>query len=143
MTPPESARTQLLVPQRDHRIDSRGSAGRNVARDQSDNRQQQPHRGKRKGVGRADAEELRLKKACAGHGERRAQDQARQREPAPVAKNEPVDACLLRPQCHADADFPRALASGVSHHAIDADGGEQHGKKTERAGKRNRDALKK
>src|SRR5438046_6910026 len=61
----------------------------------------------------------------------------------PIAKNETVDASLLRAEHHADADFPRALASGVSHDAIDADGGEQHGKKTERAGKRSGDASKK
>src|SRR6516162_533380 len=102
-----------------------------------------PIGGKRNRIGLTDAKELRLKQARECHSERRAHGEARHYEPESLAKNQTVDAFLLCAERHADADFPRALASGVSHDAIDADGGEQHGKKTERAGKRNRDALKK
>gem|GEM_PF-4642537 len=114
-----------------------------MARQQSDNSHKQPDRGKRNSIGLTDAKELRLKQPRECHSERRARDEARQCEPESLAKNETLDAFLLRAERHADADFPRALASGVSHDAIDADGGEQHGKKTERGGKCNRDALKK
>ena len=143
MTPPKSARTQLLVPQCDHRINSRGAAGGDVARDQSDNGQKQPNRGKRNRIGLTDAKELRLKQARECHSERRAHDEARQCEPESLAENETVDASPLRAERHADTDFPRALASGVSHDAIDSNGGEQHGEKTERASKRGGDASKK
>ena len=63
MTPPESARTQLLVPECHHRINSRGAAGGDVARDQSDNGPKQPDRGKRNHIGLTDAKELRFKQA--------------------------------------------------------------------------------
>src|SRR5215469_1322979 len=132
-----------FVTQRDHRINSRGAASGDVAREQSDNGQKQPDRGKRNSIGLTDAKEFRLKQARECHSERRAHDEARQCEPESLAKSETVDASPLRAERHADADFPRALASGVRHDAIDADGGEQHGKKTERAGERSRDASKK
>jgi hypothetical protein len=90
-----------------------------------------------------DAKELRLKQPGECHSERRAHDEARQCESESLVENKTVDASLLRAERHADADFSRALASAVSHDAIDADGGEQHSKKTERAGKRSRDASKK
>src|SRR5215475_13145045 len=131
-----------FVTQRDHRIKSRGAPGGDVACEQSDNGQKQPDSGKRNRIGLTDAKELRLKQARECHSERRAHDEARQCEPESLAKNETVDASLLRAERHADADFPRALASGVSHDAIDADGGQQHGQKTKGAGKRSRDAYK-
>jgi len=119
------------MPQCDHRINSRGAPGGDVAGEQSDNGQKQPDRGKRNSIGLTDAKELRLKQPRECHGERRAHDEAGQCEPESLAKNETVDASPLRAERDADADFPRALASTVSHDAIDADGGEQHGKKTE------------
>src|SRR5215472_4437509 len=122
----ETSKTLWLVSfvtQRDHRINSRGAAGGDVAREQSDNGHKQPDRGKRNSIGLTDAKELRLKQARECQSERRAHDEARQCEPESLAKNETVDASLLRAERHADADFSRALASGVSHNAIDADGG--------------------
>ena len=134
---------ELLVPKCHHRINSRGAAGGDVAREQSDNGQKQPNRGKGNRIGLTYTKELRLEQARECQTERGAHDEARQCEPESLAKNEAVDAPLLRAERHTDADFARSLPSSVSHNAIDADGGEQHGKKTERAGKRSRDALKK
>src|SRR5215468_5345677 len=111
-----------FVTQRDHRINSRGAPGGDVARQQSDNGHKQPDRGKRNRIGLTDAKELRLKQARECHSERRAHDEARQYEPESLAKNETVHVSLLRAERHADADFPRTLASAVSHDAIDADG---------------------
>src|SRR5580693_4627859 len=111
-----------FVTQRDHRINSRGAPGGDVAREQSDNGQKQPDRGKRNSIGLTDAKELRLKQARECQTERGAHDEARQCEPESLAKNETVDVSLLRAERHADADFPRTLASGVSHNAVDADG---------------------
>ena len=93
-----------------------------MAREQSDNGQKQPNRGERNRIGLTDAKELRLKQARECHSERRAHGEARQCEPESLAKSETLDASLLRAARHADADFPRTLASGVSHNAIDADG---------------------
>jgi hypothetical protein len=71
------AADDLFVAQRDHRINSRGAPGGDVAREQSDNGQKQPDRGKRNPVGLTDAKELRLKQARECHSERRAHGEAR------------------------------------------------------------------
>ena len=77
-----------FVPQCDHRINSRGAAGGDGARDQSDNGQKQPNRGKRNRIGLTDAKELRLKQARECHSERRAHDEPRQCESESLAKND-------------------------------------------------------
>ena len=69
--------------QRDHRIYSRGAAGGDVARQQSDDGHKQPDRGKRNRIGLTDAEELRLKQARERYSERCAHDEARQCERNP------------------------------------------------------------
>src|SRR2546430_2244840 len=86
----------LFVPQCNHRINSRGAAAGDVAREQSDNGQKQPNRGKRNRIGLTDTKELRLKQACECQSEHRAHDKARQCESESLAKNEAVDAFLLR-----------------------------------------------
>ena len=96
--------------QRDHRINSRGAAGGDVARQQSDNGDKQPDRGKRNSIGLTDAKELRLKQARECHSERGAHDEARQCEPESLVKNETVDASLLRAERHADAHATFSLA---------------------------------
>src|SRR5262249_61859651 len=102
-----------------------------------------PDKGNGIGSGSLAAKDFRLNQAGKCQGEPRPPPEPRQYEPESLAKNETIDAFLLRAERHADADFPRALARAVSHDAIDANGGEQHGQKTERAGKRSRDASKK
>src|SRR6516164_7526735 len=94
-----------FVSQCDHRINARGAPGGDVAREQSDNGQKQPDRGKRNSIGLTDPKELRLQQARECHSERRARDEARQCETESLAKNETIDASVLRAERHADADF--------------------------------------
>ena len=75
------------MPQRDHWIDSRGTAGGDVARDQRDNGQKQPNRGKRNRIGLTDAKELRFQQARERQRECRAYHEACQCEPKSLAKN--------------------------------------------------------
>jgi hypothetical protein len=102
-----------------------------MAGDQSDNGEEKTDRGEGESVGFADTEKLRSEEPCKGERKNKADPKASQCEAETLSENEPVDVSLFRAQRHADADFTRTLARGVSHNAVDADSRKQHREKSE------------
>src|ERR1700722_13269866 len=124
----------LLVSQRDQRIDARGAARGEITGGYRYDRQACGDTAQRQRICRFHAVELALQVT---HGKERAshaESESNSREAHTVADDHAQNIARLGAKGHANADFMRALRHGVTHHAVNSDGGEQssnHGEKSE------------
>jgi excisionase family DNA binding protein len=117
--PQNSPHAQSLMPQRNQRIHLRRPTRRHQASEQRHARQEAGDRKVGKRIRRFHAKQQRLEKS--GHHQRpgKSSNHTDGYHQRPFAHREAQDVAPLRAHGDADADFVRASAKGVRHHAVD------------------------
>src|SRR5205085_1352477 len=124
---PLGASGPLFVTQGHKRVDSGGTAGRNVASEQSNGGEPKRDSNVGERITGLDAEQNRRDQT--GNAKRQSHSDsytdAGELEAEP--RDQAEDVRLTSAKSHADANFVRTLTYGIGHHAIDAYSGEQYG----------------
>src|SRR5262245_7634362 len=105
-------RGRSLDSQRDDRIDARGPARRDVARDERDREEEQRDRRERPDVGRSDAEQEVGEQPRRGDRAGEAEADADAGQDEPLADHRDDDLARARSEGDPDADLTRTLGHG-------------------------------
>ena len=120
-----------FITQRNHRIDSRGTSGGEVAREQRHDPEYRRHANVRQRVIRAHAGNEIAHEARDGQRQHNPRGDSARNNPHALAKNHAQDGTLCCSHGHANADFIRPLADGERNDAEHADERENQTKTTE------------